>query len=448
MAYLAEEDDQNKKNQAAPLSSDSQSSQPVTTSSAPGSSSMGGAKSPTGSPSNKQAAQPFTNLNAYLSANAPQIEQQANTIAGNLTNQYGQTKGQIDTGVQDFNQQVSGGYTAPNQDIVNQAAANPTQFVQNPDNISAFQKQLNNKYTGPANFETTTPYQGLNQQVTQQAQNANLLNTPSGIQTYLRSSGRNPTQGENVLDSVLLQGNPEAISTVQNAAAPFNTLGDYLTQSASFADKKASAAPTIAQESAKYASDKFNGPQGVIPTFQQGLTTKAQQEEAKRSAYNTDLSGAYSKASGADSALKAFLGATGLSVSNPFGSVLGMSPSATPASTTNVASANDYAIDAALNQLMGNQDFLPDSLTNQAGSYVAPSGTIPDVGNLSVDAARAAANATNAWATTHRSGADQARTNQVLGPAQLALFDSLKNYSPRIKVFRDASGKIIGTNIE
>lgn len=232
---------------------------PVTTSSAPGAG-PAASSNPTGAqPSNQASAQPFTNLQAYLTANAPQITDQANKIAGQLTNQYGQLQGQIQSGVNQFNQDVQSGYTPPDQNVVNQATTNPTQFVQNPQNIKAFQSQLNDVYTGPSNFETTPGYADINKSVITNAQNADLVNTPEGLQTYLRQGNTNSTPGMNLLDAVLLQGSPEAITTVQKAAAPFKTLGDYLTGQVTQANQGVANAVSAADQARTNANTALTG---------------------------------------------------------------------------------------------------------------------------------------------------------------------------------------------
>ena len=74
---------------------------PIQSSQAPGAG-PGTAKVPTGAASNQAAPQPFTNLQSYLSANAPQVEQIANQISGTLTNQYGQVMNDVNTGNTNF----------------------------------------------------------------------------------------------------------------------------------------------------------------------------------------------------------------------------------------------------------------------------------------------------------------------------------------------------------
>src|SRR5579864_7687242 len=157
---------------------------PAQTGGSAGAGAGGGAAkgSMTGTPT--QFGSSASKLGDYLSANAPQIQNQANTVAQGLNTQYGQVGTDITNAANQFNQQVQGGYAAPNQDIVQQALANPTQFASNPSNVSAFQGQLNDTYTGPQNFESTTPYSNIQNEVNTAVQNAGFLNSPAGLKTY------------------------------------------------------------------------------------------------------------------------------------------------------------------------------------------------------------------------------------------------------------------------
>lgn len=251
-----------------------QPAQPVlpTTSSAPGSgpgSSAG--KAGTATPQSAPA-QPFQNLQAYLGANQPQIEAQGSKIASDLGNQYGQVQSDINKGKTDFNTQVAGGYAAPNQDIVNQATSNPTDFVSNPDNVKAFQSLYNDQYTGPTAFENTGTYGNLSGEVSKASQAANLLNSPEGVQTYFQGQNPNATKGGNVLDSVLLQGSPDVYTNIQAAAKPFAGLSDYLGNATTEANQGVTNAQQTAQQTSQGLQNQFTGAGGIIPTFQNDLT--------------------------------------------------------------------------------------------------------------------------------------------------------------------------------
>lgn len=226
----------------------------------------------------KQFGAPASKLGDYLSANAPQIQGQANKIAGNLTNQYGQVSGDVSNAANQFGQQVASGYTAPNQDLVNQATANPSGFVANPSNVSGFQAQLNDTYTGPQNFESTAPYANVQNEVQNAVTNAGLWNTLGGVASAVQASNPTNAQGINTLDSSLLQMSPSAIGTVQQAAQPFQNLPTYLQQAVTNGDMSVQQAQQAATGAAQNANTALTG---AVSNLNTGITNQ------NNTAYNT-----------------------------------------------------------------------------------------------------------------------------------------------------------------
>lgn len=398
MAFITDEQKANDQNANAtpgvPGANGTGAQAPMTSAGA-GAGPTGAKGAPTGAATNTAAAQPFTNLNAYLTANAPQVQNQANTIAGNLTNQYGQVQGDINKGTSDFNSQVSAGYAAPNAQVVQQAAADPTNFAQSADNIKAFQGQLNDTYTGPANFEGTSGYANLNGEVNTATQNAAQVNTLPGLQTYLQGTEKNPTQGENTLDSVLLNQSPNAIKTVQAAAAPFSQLPGYLSSNVTSADANAANAPIQAQQAAQAANAAFLGPNGVAPTFQGSLNSGVTAAQNKENAYNTTVNQNATNLNPINAALNSFESKSGVSgVSNPLTSYLNQQVQTATPTLGNVSTSAQYAEDAALQKLLGTlySPSLDQGNVGQAGSFNTPDAQAADVSAL---AQQIAGNSTN-----------------------------------------------------
>lgn len=339
-------------------------------------------------------------LGDYLSANAPQIQGQANTITGNLNNQFQQIGTDINNATNQFGQAVQGGYAAPNQDIVNQAVANPTQFVSDPNNVKAFQAQYNNAYTGPQNFESTTPYGNIQNEVNTAVQNAGLLNSQAGLQSYLgQNSGGNQTRASNTLDTLLLQGNPAAKQQIQQAAEQFKGLTNTLGTATAGANQGVTAAQQAAQNAQQYAKQQYGGAvtgfntnlQNELNAASQGNTSYNQQIDALRSQLQ---SGNLSNVPGVSSSLSSFLA----NKVNPWFSQYGQgyTPSynfvnALPSNINpqlpqlgQVASVQDYSTLAALNKLGNSPITSPLSMDTaaQAGTYKGPQ--LGDVNNQAI----------------------------------------------------------------
>lgn len=333
---------------------------------APAKSSAGGTPTQFGSSASK--------LGDYLTANAPQIQGQADTLAGNLNTQYGDLNKGITDAANNFQSQVQGGYAANNPDAVNQAIADPAKFASDPNNVKAFQGQYNDTYTGPTNFEGTSGYSDLQNNVGQAVTQGNLLGTQAGLQSYLQGKGTNPTQAMSTLDSLLLRGNPEAQQKINTAAGQFGNLTGQLGTATTGADQSVADAQKAAAASQAYAQGQFNP---YVQNFGNTINTGAAGAEANRGAYNTSAADYFQKGTAAGQALSGITGGT-----NYFApQVAGLQPIQTPISAANFSTPEQYAQAAALQQLSGNNLNLPIDQTTagQAGTAPAiPQGPMPD----------------------------------------------------------------------
>lgn len=224
-------------------------------------------------------------LTDYLKANQQQVQDFGNKVASDLTNQYNQTLGSINQGVNQFGQQVGQGYTPPDQNRLSEAATNPTEFVKNPQNVQDFQSWYNSSYTGPQNFEGSSIYSNLNNQVNKAVENADLTKTLSGLGTYLGTNGRgvNSTGGINTLDAALLARNPQSREAIQSAASPYKTLNDYLSQQTSQSDADIAKAKETANTNRTSIQNQFTGEGGLVPTL---TNTLNQQLSTARGGYD------------------------------------------------------------------------------------------------------------------------------------------------------------------
>lgn len=338
-------------------------------------------------------------LGDYLSANAPQIGQQADTLSGNLNTQYGKLSGDISNAANQFGQQVKGGYAAPDQGVVGQAIADPTKFASDPNNVKAFQAQYNNAYTGPANFEGTGGYADIQNQVGDAVQKGSLLGTQSGLQSYLQGQGNNPTQAMSTLDSLLLRGNPEAQQKINTAAGQFGNLTGQLGAATTNANQSVVDAQKAAQDSSAYAKGQFDP---FAQQFGASLNDQLSSVNANRDAYNTAVLGNKDQANkyqkqlldAQQTALGKLPSNTGTAASDAAAQALvksyfqpgadaqlsGLAPylngQTMPQLGTlaNTATSGQYGEDAALSQLLGQgyQPRLDQANIGQAGSYQVP----------------------------------------------------------------------------
>lgn len=393
----------------------------------------GGAKTSAGG-TPTQFGSSASKLGDYLKANAPQVGQQAQSVAGKFNNQYGQLQQGIQNAANQFGQQVQGGYAANNPDVVKQAITNPTQFTMNPESVKAFQNQYNDQYTGPQNFIGTQGYGDIQGQVNTAQQQANLLGTQAGLQSYLQGQGKNPTPASSTLDALLLRGNPNAQKTIQDAMTQFGGLTGQLGSATELANKSVADAQKAAADAQTYARGQFDP---YVQDFGNQLTTGAQQAETQRGNYNAQLNKYLADIQPLVQQANIFSGVFG-NANSGFGNV--NNPYSTQNQITNpitldqYATPEQYAQAAALQQLSGNtwQSPLNMANVNQAGKAPA----IPQISNLGASGlAQEYANAMaqnsglmnpNSFTGTLPTGSNWG----AVGTAEKTLLDYLKKINP------------------
>lgn len=245
--------------------------------------------SPASSPST-----PWQNVSSYLQANAGQAGSVANVLAGNLTNQYNTANQAIGNENQNFGQQIQSGRVPLNQSMADQAAATPGSFVQDPNNVAAFQKMWNANYSGPQNFSQSNDYSNLQSQVQNAQTNAGLVNQGTkGLMTLLQQAesaqGKNPTQGITALDSLLLQEDPSNFSTIANAAAPFSGLTNYLSSTQQGLDTQAQQAASEAANTKNTLQNQFLGPNGVVQNMTNQQNAALQDLSKQATTYDNSI---------------------------------------------------------------------------------------------------------------------------------------------------------------
>lgn len=350
---------------------------PVT--SAPNAGGTGGKAA--GQPSNSTQAQPFTNLNSYLTANAPQITNEANTIAGNLNSGYNAATGAIDQAGQNFGNDVNAGYTQNNPTALAGVQSNPTAVAADPMQSQAFTGMYNDKYTGPTTFQDSSYYAPLSSQVQAGQTAATQVGTVPGLQAYLSQGNPNYTQGQSTLDSVLLNGNPDAVSTIQAAATPYANLPGYLSSAVTAGNNAVQTAQQNAQSTKAAAQGAFQTSQGTVNdriAAEEAAALKQSQD------YNAAVNAAKAKvatdvplANSLQGIMQQYGAGFQGGAAAPWldGSHISIPNSVVPLPTAgSVASGQDYSDIAALQQLSGSPVTSPidPSQANLAGTYKAP----------------------------------------------------------------------------
>lgn len=249
---------------------------------------------------NPQASQGYTDVASYLNANQNQegSNQLGQQVASNLTNKYNQTKTGIDQSAQQFQGQVNQGYIPQNTDLINQVAANPTGAASDPNQLKAFQAQLNDQYIGPMSWGDYGTQQG---KINEANQYGALATTPGGLNVYTQEAegqtGGPQSQGINQLDTLLLGGNSGAVQNIRAAADPYKTLNDYINTQNTAGLGAVQNAQTAAQNASQGALNAFTGTNGTLTNLNSAVNQTASDRlaaaQGQNAALNKDLGNLY-----------------------------------------------------------------------------------------------------------------------------------------------------------
>lgn len=377
MAYVANDEDDDLKNQASP----STSTGPVSPGGAngvqlstPSGVGTGAAGSSATTAQPKGAGGQFGSLNDYLTANQGQAQPLANKVTSGIQSQYNDLDAQNNQTISNLNSSVQNapGYAANNTGLLTQEAADPTSFASDAGNVKNFQSLLNDNYSGPTSAESDAGYQ------TQQANINNAISegqaatqTPAGQQQLIAQSAATPTAGVNALNSAILSQDPTALGQVQDAYQPFNNLLTGLSSGAAGVDQ------TIANEQAQAtaANTASNAAlNGQVTGLNNTVGNEVTADQTNQNAYNTALGTVQTAANTANSDIQNYLSSTpqlqGVSTSalSPYLNLTALSGAPTAATAANTG---DYALQNALQTLEGStplQTAINQSTVGQAGT--------------------------------------------------------------------------------
>lgn len=365
----------------------------------PSSGVVAGGTQPAGAqpPGTPTASGSFTNIQRYLSENQPQAKALGERVAGQITQVGQEAKTAAEGVVQNANQQIEAGRVAPDQALIDEAAANPTGITGDAAKKSAFLKMRDAAYGGPQGLEDVEGFSTAQDKVRKAQENIDLAGSESGrTQLLTNLSPAGAGKGKLSLNQLLISGNQEASDIVAGAGEPYKNLGAYLTAESESARQKAVQAAQDTQAARRAVQDKFTAPGGALESFVSGLDQRvtstrqgaadawsavaakldageplSDQDLALISANPDQIASLY----GGQSVLKSTYG-------NPLPASGFLQQSAQPDFITrdNLATGDDYARSQALMELMGEfPGLLSEANRGQAGTAVTDLGDL-DVG--------------------------------------------------------------------
>lgn len=236
----------------------------------------------------------FTPINAYLDANRAQAADLSGKIAGKLTEEEQKVRGEIGQAGEEAQGQIAGSRVTADEGLVNRALENPTEFVKSQADLDAFKKQRDANYTGPTGLaETRTA--DLQAKVREAQRRAGLVDSEQGRSELLRTYGTNPTEGQIMLDQLLLGADPNSRQTLTAAANPFQSLDEYLDQVTGEVKTAGESAATDTAAARNLVSGRLTSESGAIPTAQKEFQDRLSSTSQKSVDYNNRLNSILAK---------------------------------------------------------------------------------------------------------------------------------------------------------
>lgn len=343
-------------------------------------------------------AQPSAQLSSYLSANQPQSEQFAGTVADTVGGQVASAGNAIQPAVNTY---TGGLYNVqPDAAINAKVASSPSSLTAQEQ--ESFKTQLGAAGKSPNaadTFEASTPYQGLTADIQKAVEQANLWNSGNSVSNLTTAlspfESSQATSGDRTLDALLLSRTPSAYNKIQSAVAPASGLQGKLDAGAASANKALQNA--ITSNAATTAAAKASG-SDYATGLNKKLSDYMAQAQKDSDAYNTSVNGlstgvsnlqpqitSLKDAVAAYNAMQGSNAATGLLPKIQYGELGALPSTAVPPSIGQLASQGQYSDVAALMSLFGaDAPNLPINASDAAlaGKYSSPANNIPGVNSI------------------------------------------------------------------
>lgn len=308
----------------------------------------------------------FTNLQRYLSENKSQATDLAGKVAEGVTTAGEEAKAALEGLSKAGKEQIEASRVAPSG-VVEEAAMSPTSVAGDEAKKAAFSKELGATYTGPSSLSELEGYETVQDKIRKAQEKAGLTGTEAGRTTLLSEMG-GPSYGKGkaALNQLLVSGNPEAAGIIKSASEPYLGLQDYLSAKNEEAKTAAAKAAEEAASTKAAAQARFTGEGGVVQQTTSDLLAKLEAAKTGGAAEAKTATKALAAWNPTDAdlaevgitrkqynSLKAFRDVSGGGVNvDPTKFLTTLAPDA-QYTISNVASAEDYAQEKALEDLLG-----------------------------------------------------------------------------------------------
>jgi len=227
----------------------------------------------------------FVNVADYLSKNQEGSANIANAAAGKLEQQRDEAGGLVSGAGTKFNSDVSAGTTNLDQGTLDSALSSPETFVQDPNNTAKFLAMRDAAYKGPQSLQSTDYFAPADTKVKGLSATATGLGTEEGRNALVQSLSDHPTQGKTSLNQLLLQGNPESAQKIQDTAGTFKSIEDQWAQLLANAPSAVDTAKATTDATRTTTQGRLGDTTGQFKT---GLNDKLGAANAERDQWNTN----------------------------------------------------------------------------------------------------------------------------------------------------------------
>lgn len=361
----------------------------------------------------------FVNAADYLAKNAEGSAQIGEAASKKLEGQRDEAAGAVNESGSKFNTDIGANTIGLDEGVLNSALTDSTNFVKDPNNVAKFMAMRDASYKGPTSLQTTDYFAPTQSKVSALGTTATGLGTEEGRNALVHSLSEKPTQGKTALNQLLLQGNDAAAQKIQDTAGTFKSVEDQWSKLLAEAPDSALAARNTTDATKATTNQRLGDTTGAFKT---GLSDKLATATNDRNAFNLNYQNIDNKINGQHSGadltsnelkdlglnddaygylarLNDFNGPNALQF---YGNPKNLSQySYGGSANTNlptlggVASGDDYAREAALQQLSG-QDL---GLADTPETPYTSNGRLPTVDYMGAfnDAGSALESADNAW---------------------------------------------------
>lgn len=236
--------------------------------------------------SNQASSTGFTNINRYLEQNKPQAQELSNQVAGKITENVNKADNALKEAPNQINQYIQSNLPQDNG-LIDQAKKDPTAIAQDQTKLEQFKSLKDAKYTGSSDFIGSNLSQPIQDYISGAKNYQDIVDNQSTRTRALQDIQKNDSAGITSLNNLLLQNDPNSKETLNNAVEPIGELDNRYTEVENQFNSSVQGANNTAQQYRDRIQNEFLGENGVVNQFKSDLDKRVA-DTRKAASENTD----------------------------------------------------------------------------------------------------------------------------------------------------------------